>query len=159
MQTKLISLDTSTKSTGAAIYINGELSTYKCFDHSSILASEERLGKMVHSILDFLSDEMPDIVAVETASVSRNAHTQRFLTMIIGAIYGMCVQNNCFFFSFRPSEWRKLISDEKRPRKREELKKWSKDQVKTKLNIETNNDDVSDAILIGLAYINKFTEE
>ena len=156
---KLISLDTSTKSTGVAVYINGELKEYRCFNYSSILASEERLEAMTKGILQYLLDECPQIVVIETTSVNRNAMTQRFLTMIVGAIYGLCLKEDIFFYSFRPSEWRSLISREKRPSKRTELKRWSIEQVKTLFNIETNNDDISDAILIGQAYINKFTEE
>ena len=47
-------------------------------------------------------------------------------------------------------------TNEKLPRKRDELKAWSKRKVLEKYNITDINDDVSDAILVGQAYINKF---
>lgn len=159
MNTKLISLDTSTKSTGVAIYLNGKLFEYKCFNFSNILSSEERLEMMTKRILDFLSEENPQIVVLETTSVSRNVQTQRFLTMIIGAIYGLCVSNDIFYYSFRPSEWRSLVSSEKRPKKRDELKQWGIEKVKSIFDLEISNDDISDAILIGHAYIKKFSKE
>ena len=38
----------------------------------------------------------------------------------------------------------------------EELKEWSKQKVKDLFDIDNVSDDVSDAILIGMAYINMF---
>ena len=61
---------------------------------------------------------------------------------------------SCHFF--RASEWRSLVKDkdEKLPRKRIELKEWSKNKTRLLYDIEVENDDISDAILIGRAYIN-----
>lgn len=86
--------------------------------------------------------------------VARNVQAQRLLTIILGAVYGWCVTNNIYFKMLRPSEWRALISKEKKGRDRHALKKWSIDTVKKLFNIDVT-DDESDAILIGQAYINK----
>ena len=76
--------------------------------------------------------------------------------MIFGVVYGKCVENEIDFYELRPTEWRKLIDPGKKPRKREELKEWSKQKVKELFNINDVTDDESDAILIGRAYINLF---
>ena len=91
--------------------------------------------------------------------VPRNVQAQRNLTMILGAIQGKCLEKNIYFYLFRPSEWRKLVcnNNEKPPRKREELKKWSMEKTYLLFGVENINDDISDAILIGQAYINKFS--
>ncbi len=92
----------------------------------------------------------------ELTSVSRNEQTQRNLTLLLGAIYGKCIEKDIYYHSFRPSEWRKLIDPGKKPRKREELKKWGIDKVNTFIKEKTSNDNIADAILIGIAYVNLY---
>lgn len=158
MDTVLLSFDTSTKHTGYAKYVNGELKDYGLLDFADI-PSAERTEKMIHAIYEMIDREHPSIVAIELTVVERNAQTQRTLTTVIGAVYGKCLENDIFYYAFRPSEWRSLISSEQKPRKRKELKEWGWNWVKENMNIECKSDDVSDAIMIGKAYINLFTEE
>jgi Holliday junction resolvasome RuvABC endonuclease subunit len=156
---KLLSLDSSTKSTGFAIFVNGNYKESCFIDHSKIKDAQERLSAMISDIYKIIDKYSPDIVTWEITVVVRNPQVQRDLTMIVGAIMGKCIEKNIFFYPFRPTEWRKLVSDgEKLPKKRDELKQWGKDKVKELFNIDVENDDVSDAILIGQAYIDKFRE-
>ena len=156
---KLISLDTSTSSTGYAVYISGKLHRYDLIDFKRIKNTDERIKEMILKIYEIIETEKPQIIVAEMTVVTRNAQTQRNLTMILGAIQGKCLENNIFFSLLRPTEWRKLVNNEKEklPRKREELKQWSKQKVSDILGINDINDDISDAILIGQAYINRFT--
>ena len=156
---KLISFDTSTSSTGYAIYISGKLHRYDLIDFKRIKNTDERIKEMILKIYEIIETEKPQIIVVEMTVVTRNAQAQRNLTMILGAIQGKCMENNIFFSLLRPTEWRKLVNNEKEklPRKREELKQWSKQKVSDILGINDINDDISDAILIGQAYINRFT--
>lgn len=156
---KLISLDTSTSSTGYAVYISGKLHRYDLIDFKRIKNTDERIKEMILKIYEIIETEKPQIIVVEMTVVTRNAQAQRNLTMILGAIQGKCLENNIFFSLLRPTEWRKLVNNEKEklPRKREELKQWSKQKVSDILGINDINDDISDAILIGQAYINRFT--
>ena len=156
---KLISLDTSTSSTGYAVYISGKLHRYDLIDFKRIKNTDERIKEMILKIYEIIETENPQIIVAEMTVVTRNAQTQRNLTMILGAIQGKCLENNIFFSLLRPTEWRKLVNNEKEklPRKREELKQWSKQKVSDILGINDINDDISDAILIGQAYINRFS--
>lgn len=154
--TTLLSLDTSTKETGFAKYVNGNLVDYGVIK-SKEKDSAKRLCEMMLSIYNIIDEDNPDIVVTELTSVQRNAQVQRYLTLILGAIQGKCVKDEIFYYSYRPTEWRKLISDDKKPRKRDELKKWGLDKVKELFNLELNNDNITDAILIGKAYINNFS--
>ena len=156
---KLISLDTSTSSTGYAVYISGKLHRYDLIDFKRIKNTDERIKEMILKIYEIIETEKPQIIVAEMTVVTRNAQSQRNLTMILGAIQGKCLENNIFFSLLRPTEWRKLVNNEKEklPRKREELKQWSKQKVLDILGINDINDDISDAILIGQAYINRFT--
>ena len=156
---KLISLDTSTSSTGYAVYISGKLHRYDLIDFKRIKNTDGRIKEMILKIYEIIETEKPQIIVAEMTVVTRNAQAQRNLTMILGAIQGKCLENNIFFSLLRPTEWRKLVNNEKEklPRKREELKQWSKQKVSDILGINDINDDISDAILIGQAYINRFT--
>ena len=152
-------MDTSTSSTGYAVYISGKLHRYDLIDFKRIKNTDERIKEMILKIYEIIETEKPQIIVAEMTVVTRNAQTQRNLTMILGAIQGKCLENNIFFSLLRPSEWRKLVNNEKEklPRKREELKQWSKQKVSDILGINDINDDISDAILIGQAYINRFS--
>lgn len=155
---KLLSIDSSTTSTGYAIYINGQYNRCGCIDFKDIKYINERVEKMVQSLYSLIAVEKPDIIVVEKMSVERDAQTGRNLTIVIGAVYGKCIDTDIFFYDFAPSEWRKLVDSGKKPRKREELKLWSKNKVKEIFGVKDINDDISDAILIGLAYCKKFSE-
>lgn len=158
MSCKLISMDTSSNSTGVAIFIDGVLSRHFLINIKQIKNTDERITEMIKQIYKIIKDEKPDIIVTELTVVTRNAQAQRNLTMILGAIYGKCIEKNIWYHSFRPTEWRSLVNTDKKPngRKREDYKDWSINVVKEKYDIEAN-DDVCDAILIGKAYVNKFS--
>lgn len=158
MKCKLISMDTSSNSTGVAIFVDGTLSHHFLIDLKKIKNTEDRMKEMVKQIYEIIEKEKPDIIVTEMTVVTRNAQAQRNLTMILGAIYGKCIEDNIWYYSARPTEWRSLIDTDKKPkgRKRENYKEWSIDIVKEKYEINAN-DDVCDAILIGRAYVNKFS--
>lgn len=113
------------------------------------------MRSMVGCLIALIEREAPDIVVIEETVVLRNPQTQRILTMILGAVFGSCVCNNYKYYSLRPTQWRKAVhADECLPKKREELKVWSLNRVKSLYGIDNITDDVSDAILIGQAFLN-----
>ena len=167
--TTLLSLDTSSTSTGWAVFINGEYARSGCIDLKQIKDINVRLPEMIRRIYSLINDEFPDIIVTEEMVVPRNAQAARILTMILGAVYGYCisyrmeyeVDGKMLYSSLRPAEWRKLIDSGKKPRDREGLKNWSKQKVAElgiNLGDASNSDDVSDAILIGVAYCNKWNK-
>lgn len=155
----LIALDTSTTSTGWAMFKNGILTQAGIIDLKSIKNTSERLERMVTEIYSLLSVYMANTVVIETPVVVRNPQVQRLLTMLYGAVYGKCVDANILFNDLRPTEWRKLIDPGQKPRKREELKAWGLKKVQELFNISNISDDMSDAILIGQAYLNRVNDE
>lgn len=155
MSNKILALDSSTTSTGYSVFENDSLVSYGVIDLKSIENTEKRITKMINSIYALCTDVKPDVVVTELTVVVRNAQAQRNLTIILGAVFGFCCAHNIRYSSLRPTEWRKLISEEKKPRKREELKIWSKRKVEELFDVRKINDDISDAILLGLAYIRK----
>ncbi len=157
---RMISLDTSTRCTGFCCFENGEIK-----DFGKVKANdEEPLDEMMALIYGLLQEYKPDIVVLENTVVTRNAKVQRSLTMILGAARLWAILNHSFYFTINPSEWRKLVKkpDEILPKKREELKKWSIDKAREYYNGCSGNfdgnDDISDALLIGVAYTKMFEE-
>ncbi len=154
--TTMISLDTSSATTGVAVWKNGKLKEYFALVKPK---KEKDNNWMSYEILNVLSSYNPDIVIVEEAAVSRNMQTVRVLIMLIGIIKGWCMAKGVFFDSLKPTCWRKQIAgnDEVIPRKRVESKAWAIEKVKHLFNIE-EIDDVCEAILVGQAYINYTTK-
>lgn len=149
----MLSLDTSTNSTGWALFIDGKYVESGCI---KIDNDNNKMAAMIWRLFYLLDIKRPNIVVVEEMAVTRNAKVARNLTMVLGAVFGKCLEMKTDYYSLRPTEWRKLIDSGKKPSKREELKKWSKQKVLELFDIDNVNDDVSDAILIGQAYINMF---
>lgn len=150
MTTKMISLDTSTRSTGFAVWSNGRLG------RTGFITREkwEEFPKMLTKLWDFLNKERPDIVVTELTVVTRNAQTQRSLTEMLAVCTLWCELNGRTYYEMRPTSWRKIVGeklDNKAPKKREELKKWSVSLAKDLCGKDVN-DDTADAILLGKAY-------
>lgn len=152
---RILSLDTSTKTSGYAVFKDGELFRYSSIDLSDIKDTDARFREMVSELYDLIDREHPSAVVIEEMVVPRNPQTQRMLMMILGAVYGKCIRLGIDYCPLRPTQWRKLVrrDDEKLPRKREELKEWSVKKAEELYGIEGIDDNVSDAILIGQAYL------
>ena len=151
----ILSFDTSTKKTGVAMFVDGKLQAYKIIDLSDIKNTDGRFRRMIEIIYETIDDTDPDTVIVEEMVVPRNPQTQRMLTMILGAIYGKCLSLSIHYCSLRPTQWRKLVRDEeeKLPKGRDDLKEWSIKKVEELYGVKGIDDNVSDAILIGRAYL------
>lgn len=153
---RLLSLDTSTKNSGWALFSNGKYTksgVITCTNKDTLV----RIGDMYNSIKDIIYKFKPSIVVIEMTSVPRNVQAQRYLTMLLGMVYTICLENYIEFVMLRPTEWRKMANTDnvKIGRKREEMKQWSMDLVENLFNKKVT-DDESDAILIGYGYIQSF---
>lgn len=157
---KILSLDTSTKMTGWSLFVDGKYTDCGLIDLSDMKEkADERIPVMISEIEDIIVELVPDIVIVETTVVARNVSAQRNLTMLLGMVWHICIKNDIEYQMVRPTEWRSWVSSEKKGTKREELKAWSMNTVNRLLGFIPETDDVSDAILIGYGYINRFKED
>lgn len=152
----LLSLDTSTTSTGWAIFKDGKYQESGVIDDfKKVKNGHERLKLMTKELLDSIGQLEPDIIVIEKDVVFGNMKVIDMLMKIIGAVYGFCLFNEITYYEFAPSEWRKYVKLQVFGRKRDEFKKASIKYIKDNLNMEVN-DDEADAICIGLAYCKKF---
>ena len=157
---KTMAFDTSTTKTGWSIFIDGKYNDGGLIDLSDMKEkAEQRIPVMIEEIKNQIINYSPDIIVVENTVVSRNIAAQRNLTMLLGMIWYLCIEMNIEYQVVRPTEWRSWVSSEKKGNKREELKAWSVNKVKELYGIIPESDDVSDAILIGYGYVNRYKNE
>ena len=159
MITKMISLDTSTKNTGFAIFNNAQYEKSGLID-LTLNNKDTRTEDMIIRITRVLNEENPSILVIEECVVVRNAQVQRILLRLQGAILYWCIQNDCEFNVIRPTEWRKFagINSKKTGiKKREELKAMAISRVKELYGIDVDEDQ-AESILIGVAHIERFKE-
>ena len=149
---KTLAFDTSTTQTGWAYYEKDKYIDSGYINFKGIKDVNERMAAMVQKIRELIKNKRPDYIVAEKTSVARNQHTQRVLTMILGALFGFSVENGISFHMYSPGEWRKVIDGGSKPRKREELKKWDIEKAHEILRLNNLNDDEADAVLIGYAF-------
>lgn len=170
----LLSLDTSSTKTGWAVFKNGIYKESGVLDWSHIKDNtEDRLQIMYIDIIQHIQKYEPDILVIEKDIVGsgkrQNMSTINTLVKLIGGIWAYCVQLNMntpmnlptgefiiFYVEYTPSEWRNLVGIN--ARKRDDCKTASIKLIKDIYNKDVD-DNEADAINIGQAYINEWSEE
>jgi hypothetical protein len=166
-QCKMISFDTSSNDTGYSVFINGNIQTYGDFKTKDKLSTEEKIANMVQMIVQFVKKEKPDIIICEDLNVMKSVKTAKTLSEIIGAVRAssFITGKNVFFDKLPHSHWCSIIAElhkdytkGKYPPKRVECKKWALDIANRFYSLNTDNDNISDSFLIGIAYITECSQ-
>ena len=153
---KVLAIDASTKSTGIAIFENTNLIYY-----GNIISNKgyfiDRIKQMRQKILSIYKEYQPDNVVMEDILPQDVKHNQTvFKTLIYlqaSIVISLYLENKQNVQLCTASHWRKLCNIKTgRGIVRQTLKKASIDFVKQKYNINVN-DDISDAICLGYAYV------
>lgn len=156
----IMSIDASTKSCGVAIYQNNILTYYDCLTASSTDLIK-RIQKITKELQDVLNGSSIDVIVLEEVRPQvgqygvGNIQTHRALMWLQAAIAFMVHDNfpKIKIEYVYPSEWRKVLGIKQGAGvKRETLKTADIQWVKTKFNIDVN-DDIADAIGIGFSYL------
>lgn len=155
MNTKLVSIDSSTTSTGIVLRVNGKLTEYKTLVPKTKSPAEDRIFEMAKLIIETLNDWNPDIIYAETPQGKTNVKLSRMLGEMLGVIIGWASTHNCEFNEVNPSWWRKWNFWEQGNLNRDELKALSIKKAKEIYNIDAG-DDLCDAIHLGQAAINYY---
>lgn len=158
----ILALDLSTKSSGIAIFENENLIYYNCISSSSTDLIK-RINIMKDGIKEILNKYKIDTIVLEEVRPEGgygvgNQKTHKALMWLQAAIAFLVHDefNNLPIEYIYPSSWRaKLGIKNGRGIKRTTLKEADVAFVKEKYNIDAN-DDIADAICIGLSY---FTPE
>lgn len=157
---KMVSIDSSTRRTGMALFNNGELEDYGLIDLSkSELEVDERIVEMGGKIFQALNIWKPSIVYIEQPQGhGKNVAMVRKLSELIGFVKAWGYINDAYVLEVAPSVWRKYVGLEQGGKKRDELKQESINAVKDVYGVWVV-DDVADAINLGTGMINKFQGE
>ena len=150
-----LSIDASTKSTGVAIFKDKLLIKYECFQNNNNNVFK-RIKYMSKKILQYYQIFKPDKIVMQQVlpeDVKHNQKVYKALIYLQAAVVLALDQVNRDVQLVPASHWRKICKIKMGAGyKREELKQQSKELIKNIYNISVN-DDVSDAICLGMAYI------
>ena len=153
---KTLAIDASTKSTGIAIFQQGKLIHYECLTENSTDVYK-RIQNMSNKICNFCKIYNPTDIVIEDVipqDVKRSQNTYKALIYLQAEIIIKLRQAGFKKITlYVSSHWRKLCGIQTGPGiKREILKANSQRLVKMVYGINVN-DDISDAICLGIAYI------
>lgn len=151
-----MSIDASTTSTGIAIFENNKLIKYQCITEDSSKNVLTRILKMTSEIRKIYMQFQPDQIIMEEVLPEDVKHNQKVFKALIYLQASIVLM----FHEFKKpvelvvaSHWRKICGIKTGSKiKREQLKMASQKLVKNIFKIDVNN-DISDAICIGISYI------
>lgn len=150
-----MSIDASTKSTGIAIFNENKLIKYYCISKDSSCDVFQRILYMTQQIEKIYLQYKPNNIIMEDVlpeDVKHNQNVFKALIYLQASIVLMFSKRRQLVDFFVASHWRKICGIKTGKTKRDQLKKASQNLVKSIYNIDVNN-DISDAICIGIAYI------
>ena len=156
----IISLDQA-KVTGVAVFDDKKL-----IKHTSINSNEDDYEKVIFDIAEkvqsLIDKHEPEIILLEDVANQTNSATHKKLSMLLGALILLCNINQVKYKIIHSSTWRSIIRKHievsKKRLNRTEWKSLSKQLVKDKYNLAVK-DDISDAICMGLYYIESGSKE
>ena len=152
---KVLSIDASTKSSGIAIFEDNKLIHYECIQATNP-NSFSRIWEMVSKIRQIYDKYLPTHVIMEDVlpqDVKHNQSVYKALIYLQAAIVLELYKSQVQIDFYTASHWRSVVGIKTgRGIKRQTLKQASINLIKQIYNV-TVNDDTSDAICIGLAYI------
>lgn len=152
---RTLSIDASTKATGIAVFENSTLIHYQCITANDT-DQLKRIEKMINGIQKIIKKFNPTDVIVQDILPEDVKHNQNVFKALIYLQAGIALKlHQCGLQMnlYTASHWRAQVGIKVgRGVKREELKTASKKLVKGIYQIDVN-DDISDAICLGIAYI------
>ena len=154
----LLSLDISTTSTGYAIFKDKKLITSGTFAPAGNVIT--RIEKIAENVSELMEQYKPDIIYAEEpepAFVKNNIDVYRKLTFAHGAIAIVLNHYQKEMKLCSSSHWRKQVEIKTgRGITRAQLKPIDIAKANELFDLNTKNDDIADAVLIGWSYILEF---
>lgn len=152
---KTLAIDASSKSSGIAIFEEGKLIHYECITKTSA-DSLKRIKEMAKRIRQVYDQFQPTNIIMQDIlpqDVKHNQNVYKVLIYLQAAVVLSLHQTGAVVQFTTASHWRSICGIKTGPGiKRDSLKLASKHLVKNIYNIDVN-DDISDAICIGMAYV------
>ena len=150
-----LSIDASTKNTGIAIFKDSNLIHYQCIN-SSNSNTLKRIKYMTNKIQKIIKQYNPDRVVIQDILPEDVKHNQNVFKALIYLQASLVLKLSDYNLEptfYTASHWRSQVGIKTGPGiKRNQLKDASKKLVAAIYQINVN-DDISDAICLGIAYI------
>ena len=151
----ILSIDASTKNTGIAIFENSKLIHYQCINSSNI-NTLKRIKYMTKEIQKIINKYQPTKVVIQDILPEDVKHNQNVFKALIYLQASLVLKLSDYNLEptfYTASHWRAQVGIKTgRGIKRNQLKIASKKLVTAIYQINVN-DDISDAICLGMAYI------
>lgn len=152
---KTLAIDASTKSSGVAVFNDGRLIHYQCITATQY-NSLDRIIVMTQKLIDICKKYSPTDIVMQQVLPEDVKHNQNVYKALIylQASVALAFHKLSYSITFFPvAHWRKICGIKMGPGiKRDQLKAASQNLVKQIYKIQVN-DDISDAICLGMAYI------
>ena len=153
---RVVTLDASTRVTGCALFVDGELTDHCAINHSAELDKEKRMNKMCISLVKRLSAWQPNQVWIEyPEGIGSNVLVVNRISEIMGAVRLYTALKEIEYYEAAPNEWRSWAGIITGRKKRNELKKEARDKVAELYKIFPIEDEC-EAIMFGCGVMNKF---
>lgn len=153
---KVLAIDASTKSTGISVFQDFKLVYYECITISSSQDTLDRILKMAKRVREIYEKYKPNHIIMEEVLPEDVRHNQQVYKALIYLQAAIVLQLHVFggrVQFYTASHWRAVVGIKTgRGIKRQHLKEASQYLIRQKYNIDVN-DDISDAICLGLAYV------
>lgn len=152
---KTLAIDGSSRSTGIAVFDENKLIHYECITASST-DTYKRIEKMINRIRQLYDQYQPTDVIMQQVLPEDVKHNQNVYKTLIYLQAGVVLElhkSSAVVNLAAASHWRAVTGIKTgRGVRRQTLKAASQKLVKELYGVEVN-DDVSDAILLGTAYV------
>lgn len=157
---KILSLDQSTKKTGWAIFVDHVFAGCGLIDYDdNTRPPADRFTLMCKAVRDLITRVEPDLVVLEDVAYQRNPATLIELARLQGMIIGTCQIGQIEFYIYPCSSWRAALGFQQgRGNRRPELKRQAQEYAKKTIGLELD-EDTTDAVSIGSAFIISFCKE
>lgn len=150
---RVLALDQSTTGTAYAIYIGTQLIKFGKIDTSDLDDVILKIIKIRNEIQNIIIEENIDLLVIEDIYMAYNVHTYKTLAILYGTLEILSIDNNILFLSQVPYQWKQgvgiALTKLQGKNKREVQKQTSKNIANLKFGLNLEDDDISDAILIG----------
>jgi Holliday junction resolvasome RuvABC endonuclease subunit len=144
----ILSIDLATKETGIAVMDLDKIIHYDCIVCKDKYL-ENRLIYMKHQILKLTDTYKVDVIISEQEQVHISSLTTIGLAKMQGVLRCLSDDSNIPYLFVPINVWRESAGIKTHGVKREELKLLAIQKVKELFNIETCDDNIAEAILIG----------
>lgn len=149
----ILAIDLATKETGVAIMDLDKIIHYDCIVCKDKYL-ENRLIYMKHEILKLVDTYKIEVIISEQEQVHISSITTIGLAKMQGVLRCLSDDSNIPYLFVPINKWREDVGIKTHNAKREDLKLLAIQKVKELFNIDTTDDNIAEAILIGLYFRN-----